>query len=90
MASVGIRELKHDTSAILRRVRERREVIDVTHHGRVVAQIVPVAVPVARDEAVARRTRAVWRDIDELAKEIGRHWPKGLTAAEAMRRGRRG
>ena len=86
MASVGIRELKHDTSAILRRVRERREVVDVTHRGRVVARIVPVEA----DDTFARRTRAVWREIDELAKEIGKHWPKGLTAAEAVRRNRRG
>jgi hypothetical protein len=27
MASVGIRELKHDTSAILRRVREKHETV---------------------------------------------------------------
>ena len=86
MASVGIRELKQDTSAILRRVRERGETVDVTHRGRVVARLVPV-----EDEARSvRRERAVWREIDALAKEIGARWPKGMTAAEAVRGTRRG
>jgi prevent-host-death family protein len=86
MASVGIRELKHDTSAILRRVREGREVVDVTHRGRVVARIVPVEA----HETSARKMRAYWREIDELAKEVGKHWPKGMTAVEAVRGQRRG
>lgn len=86
MASVGIRELKHDTSAILRRVREKKETIDVTHRGRVVARLVPVHA----DADLARRERAVWRDVDALAKEIGARWPRGLTAVQALGRTRRG
>jgi hypothetical protein len=34
--------------------------------------------------------RAYWREIDELAKEVGKHWPKGMTAVEAVRGQRRG
>jgi prevent-host-death family protein len=86
MASVGIRELKHETSAILRRVRENGEVVDVTHHGRVVARLVPVA-PDARS---VRRARAAWREIDALAKEIGARCPRGVTAVDAVRGARRG
>jgi prevent-host-death family protein len=86
MASVGIRELKHETSAIVRRVRERGESVDVTYHGRIVARLVPVA----SEDASVRRSRAAWRDVDALAQEIGARWPRGMTAAKAMRGARRG
>lgn len=39
--SVGLRELRHNTSEVLARVRHG-ETIDVTDHGRLVARIVPV------------------------------------------------
>jgi prevent-host-death family protein len=86
MASVGIRELKHETSAILRRVREKKETIDVTHRGRVVARLVPVHA----DADLVRREKAVWRKLDELAKEIGARAPRGVTALDALGRTRRG
>jgi prevent-host-death family protein len=84
MLSVGVRELKVNASAVIRRVRDRGETVEVTHRGRVVARIVPVAAPetVASDDAV-------WSDIDRLAAEIGAHWPAGFTAVDAVREGRR-
>ncbi|MBN1174967.1 MAG: type II toxin-antitoxin system prevent-host-death family antitoxin [Micromonosporaceae bacterium] len=39
--SVGLRELRHNTSEVLARVR-RGETIDVTEYGKLVARIVPV------------------------------------------------
>ena len=39
--AVGLRELRHNTSEVLARVR-RGETIDVTEYGRLVARIVPV------------------------------------------------
>lgn len=39
--TVGLRELRHDTSRVLARVRQG-ETIDVTDYGRLVARIVPV------------------------------------------------
>jgi prevent-host-death family protein len=39
--AVGLRELRHNTSEVLARVR-RGETIDVTEYGRMVARIVPV------------------------------------------------
>jgi len=39
--SVGLRELRHNTSEVLARVRHG-ETIDVTEYGRLVARIVPV------------------------------------------------
>ena len=43
MGEVGIRELKQRTSEVLRRVRQRRESVDITYRGRVVSRLVPVA-----------------------------------------------
>lgn len=40
MRSVGVRELKERTSEILRRVSEG-ESVQVTHHGKVMAHLVP-------------------------------------------------
>ncbi|HJQ44329.1 MAG TPA: type II toxin-antitoxin system prevent-host-death family antitoxin [Jatrophihabitantaceae bacterium] len=42
--SVGLRELRHDTGAVLARVRSG-ETIDVTQHGKLIARIVPVVEP---------------------------------------------
>jgi prevent-host-death family protein len=82
MVTVGVRELKQQTSELLRRVRERGDEIRVTHHGKVVARIIPV-LPAAEDAARA------WDDLDRLAVEIGKRWPKGVSAAEAVAEARR-
>jgi prevent-host-death family protein len=83
--SIGVRELKANTSGILRRVRDRGETVEATHRGRVVARIVPVAPP----ETAMSDDGAVWSDIDRLAAEVGVRWPAGVTAVDAVREGRR-
>ena len=83
---VGIRDLKQRTSELLRLVRERGESIDISDRGEVVARIVPVARPTAS----AVRARKVWRDIDRVAEEISKDWPRGIGAVRAMREARRG
>ncbi len=45
MVTIGIRELKQQTSKILRRVREDGETIEITYHGETVARLVPVNPP---------------------------------------------
>jgi len=84
MRAVGVRELKQRTSEVLRELRARGEEIDVTHHGRVIARLVPV-----RRTPVRRRTTAVWSTMDQLAREIGARWLKRQSAAAAVREGRR-
>lgn len=42
MASVSVRELSHETSSALRRVKAG-EVIEITERGRVIGRIVPAA-----------------------------------------------
>ena len=85
MLSVGIRELKEQTSQILRRVREDGEEIQVTYHGRVVARLVPASAPQPGPTDLS----AVWTNLDRLAAEIGARWPSGVTAADAVSEGRR-
>jgi prevent-host-death family protein len=84
MSEIGVRELKLHASDILRRVREDNESFEVTYRGHVVARLVP-----AREGRKNFDEAAFWRDVDELAEEIGAHWPEGVTAAEAVAEQRR-
>lgn len=85
MRAIGVRELKEHTSEVLRQVRERGEEIEVTHHGRVVARLIPVA----RERPRPRAAAAPWSTLDRVAREIGARWPKGRSARRAVRKGRR-
>ena len=80
MRTIGVRELKEHTSQVLRRVRQRGEEIEVTHHGRVIARLVPVR----RERRRSRASTAIWSTLDQLAREIGTHWPKGYSATKAV------
>src|SRR5947207_14438331 len=80
MATIGVRELKRDASRVLRRVRERGEEIEITHHGGVVARLAPVA-----PQRPRRPPSAAWSAPDRIAREIGARWPKGWSAARAVR-----
>jgi prevent-host-death family protein len=80
MVTVGVRELKQQTSELIRRVRERGEEILVTHHGKVVARILPASSP--------EDARLTWENLDRLAMEIGTRWPQGVSAMQAVSEGR--
>lgn len=80
--SVGIRELKQDASRLIRRLQETGEELAVTVRGETVAVLVPV-------RPRPQRARSVWTDLDRLARDIGRRWPKGRSAASVVREGRR-
>ena len=83
MLSVGIRELKQKTSQLVRKVREEGAEIQVTYHGKVVALLVPVT------QRPDPREPEAWAALDHLAAEIGAHWPKDVSAVEAVSEGRR-
>jgi prevent-host-death family protein len=85
MAEIGVRELKEKTSDVLRRVRDQNESIDITYRGRIVARLIPWQAKEVR----RRRNAAVWKEMDRLAEEISHHWPKGVSAAEAVAEQRR-
>ena len=86
MRSIGIRELKARTSQIIRELQRHGGEVDITHHGRVVARIIPATPP---RHTASRRSAAVWSTIDQVAREIGRRWPRGVSAVQAVREGRR-
>ena len=85
MDSVGVRELKEHTSAILRRVRDRKESIDITHRGKVVARLVPAV----GDELNDQRLAELFAELDELSARISASWPEGVSAVDAVREQRR-
>ncbi len=85
MRAIGVRELKERASQVRRRVRERGEEVEVTHHGRVVARLIPVS----RERPRPRAAAATWATLDRVAREIGARWPKGRSAANAVREERR-
>jgi prevent-host-death family protein len=85
MREVGIRELKEQASAILRRLREDKETITITYRGQPVALLVPIEYT-EKDEAL---WEATWAETGELAQEIDRNWPAGVSAAEAVSEQRR-
>lgn len=86
MVTVGIRELKQQTSKILRRVREEGEIIEITYHGETVARLVPVIPP---PESSNEDVAAIWANLDQLTAEISAKWPEGVSAVDAIRDVRR-
>ena len=85
MHSVGVGELKRDAGAIVKRVRDEKETVEVTYRGNVVAQIVPVESAEEREA----RFHEVWKQMDALAEEISAKWNSGESAVDAVRESRR-
>ena len=81
MHTVGIRELRARTSEILRRVRDGGQPVDITSRGEVIARIIPVAPP-ADDIA---HDLAVIDSIEQLAAEIGSHYPQAANVDDLMK-----
>lgn len=84
MSSVGVRELKEQTSEIVRRVREDGETIDITYRGEIVATITPKrTLPPDED-------RAFWDEQRRLVREIGKQLgDKPIDVVELLREERR-
>ena len=85
MNEVGIRELKTQASDIIRRVRDGNETFVVTYRGRPVAKLEPVQ----DNEEQLARDLSILEEMDRLAEEITKHWPEGLSAADAVSADRR-
>lgn len=82
--TIGIRELRAHATKILRRVREEGVAFEVTYRGNAIARLVPISQPTTEqsvDEFLL--------NLDRTAEEIGRHWPEGVSAVEAVREVRR-
>jgi prevent-host-death family protein len=94
MPQVGIRELKNDASEIIRTVREDRVEYVVTHRGKPVAVILPVAedwqeTEAARAASAARENAAFWERMEALRAEIAAKWQSDKTGVELVEEQRR-
>ena len=94
MPQVGIRELKNEASEIIRTVREDRVEYVVTHRGKPVAVILPVAedwqeTEAQRATAVAKENADFWERMDALRAEIAAKWQSDKTAVELIDEQRR-
>ena len=85
MLTVGVRELKQRASELLRLVRKEGEIVEITYHGEAVARLVPVQPGSTADGDL----KGWWADLDQLTAEISARWPQGVSAAEAVKEGRR-
>jgi antitoxin (DNA-binding transcriptional repressor) of toxin-antitoxin stability system len=82
--SIQLSDLENQVREILERVHQDGEIFDITVGDVVFARLVPVPAPeLLRDRAAVRERRR------RLAEEIGKHWPEGVSAADAVAEGRR-
>jgi antitoxin (DNA-binding transcriptional repressor) of toxin-antitoxin stability system len=88
---IGVAKLKRNTNGILRRVRENQESFNITYRGRVIALLVPSVRPsdYLPEEEREKDWRTVWAEMDELAAEISKKWPAGVSAVDAVGEQRR-
>ena len=85
MTEVGIRELKTQASDIIRRVREDNETYIVTYRGKPVAKLEPLE----DTETHLARDLSILEEMDRIAEEVTKYWPKGLSAVDAVKADRR-
>jgi prevent-host-death family protein len=80
MVSVGLKELRDHASALVRRVREEGEIIEITYHGEAVARIVPVR-PVSPTDV---EVDAMFTRLDALTAEIRARRLEGVSTEKVI------
>ena len=87
MPIIGVRELREQTSEVLRKIREERAEYIVTHQGRPVAMLLPVAVE-AVEHAMVQAGRdalaASWQAYEGLAESVRAAWPEARTTQDVL------
>ncbi len=87
MPTIGVRELREQTSEVLRQVREAQAEYIITYQGKPVALLLPVqaeAVDQAMVEAGPRSVAGGWETYARLAEELRRDWPADKSTQELM------
>jgi len=87
MSLIGVRELRQQTSEVIRRVREERAEYVITYQGRPVAIILPLDVEQAEREMVQAGKKAIlghWERYELLAEELRRAWPADLSTQDLI------
>jgi prevent-host-death family protein len=78
MPLVGVRELREHTAEVLRRVREEKAEYVITHQGRPIALLLPLAseeVEAAMIQAGKRTAVNGWETYTRLAEALRQAWP---------------
>lgn len=81
---IGVRELKENASEIMGRVRDHHDMDEITYRGRVITRLVPIA-----ELGTVESPESFWAELDRITAEIGKRWPGGVTAGEAVAEQRR-
>ena len=87
MSLIGVRELREQTSEVIRRVREDQAEYVVTHQGRPVAVILSLDAKRAEREMVEAGKRAVvdnWERYERLVEELRQSWPADLSTQDVI------
>ena len=87
MSLIGVRELREQTSEVIRRVRQDRAEYVVTYQCRPVAIILPLDAERAESEMVQASKKAVldsWERYERLAEELRRAWPSDLSTQDVI------
>ena len=74
-------ELKERINKILRMF-EEDEAFEVIDHGKVIAHVVPVN---ESKQPGKRDTSEAWNNLKRLSAELSAHWPKDVSAVDAVR-----
>ena len=87
MPLIGVRELKEQTSEVIRRVREERTEYVITYKGKPVAVLLPLDTARAEEAMVqSAKTAAIsgWEEYERLTQELRDSWPEGLSTQEVI------
>ncbi len=87
MPIIGVRELRERTAEVLRQVREEKAEYVITQHGQPVAVLLPIDTEAVEKKTVeAAKESAVdpWELYQQIADEIRRTWPAGLSTQEVI------
>ena len=88
MPRVGVRELKNQTTKVIRNVRENQAEYVITYHGRPVAVLLPVD-EVWLEGETKRVVEDVRADLESLRQEISSSWRSEKTGVELVSEQRR-
>lgn len=80
---IGIRELKNQTSSIVRQVREESAEYIITHHGRPVAILRPIN---EEDTKALEKQKALdsWQTLLEIGNKIAESEPQAKSAVTTL------
>jgi len=87
--TVGIGELKSRAEELVHEVVESGRPIDIVEDGQVAARLAPAPSPEPAVDAASadERERAIldWRrEMEDVSREIGTIWPKGVSAQDVI------